>query len=228
MGLIESNNEEDVDGNLCKLIAWLSVCVLAAAWGSNLDPQWRPIWREFGAFGLISAVGLDVARKVHSVYRRRSDQRSFEGQLARRVATELFNNEAPKYLHPTIERLFADFDDDGKSRGERRIGTAAHPPAHLFALDPRNPAETNLEVAGIEARIRNISLAGLGLIHAEPLSSGPYVLTYEARSGENLVVGIEVAWCRPTGDGDYISGSRFVEFSRLPAHLSQAEQLQPV
>lgn len=207
------NDESLVDTNLCKLIAWLSVCVLAAAWGSNLDPSWRPIWREVGAFGLVSAFGLSTARQLHSAYRRRADQRTTEGLLTRRLATELFQADAPEHLKPIVERFFADFNDNGGSQSDRRLGTASHPPARLYAFEHDVPAVSLLDRPGVIAHVRNISLNGIGFVHDEPIPVGPALIVYSTRGGERLVVGVLLSWCRPSGDGEYTSGGHFVEFS---------------
>ena len=205
------------------------MCVLAAAWGSNLDPVWRPVWREAGAFGLVSAVGLSAARRVRASYRRRSEQRTVEGQLTRRLASELFTYDAPEHLRPIIERFFADFEGWASTQTDRRLGTDDHSPAELFLIDCRNPAATQLDLPSIVARVRNISLVGVGLSHAEPLATGPALLAYETRDGARLVVGVEVSWCRSTGDGHYVSGGRFVEFSHFHATLDeQAPELQSI
>ena len=40
-------------------IAWLSVCIIAAAWGNRLLPsEWQNVWGGLGAFGLTAALGL--------------------------------------------------------------------------------------------------------------------------------------------------------------------------
>lgn len=41
-------------------IGWLSVCIIAAAWGNQLLPNafWSNFWGMIGVFGLASALGL--------------------------------------------------------------------------------------------------------------------------------------------------------------------------
>lgn len=208
----DSNNEASVDNSLCRLIAWLSVVVLAAGWGSNIDPQWRPIWREFGTFGLVSAVGLHAARRLHGNLRRRRDQRTVENLLSRRLATEAAASEVTGMLpNPAIEKLFAEFDSDGSSRSDRRLGTSGHPPARLFIFDPSNTRPVDATRPDLVAQIRNISLSGIGLSHSESIEPGQFLLHYTTRDGEQLVVGVELHWCRPSGDNTFISGGRFAE-----------------
>jgi hypothetical protein len=51
-------------------IGWLSLCIIAAAWGNRLlpDEAWADAWGIIGVFGLASALGLAsvaLARKAH-------------------------------------------------------------------------------------------------------------------------------------------------------------------
>jgi len=51
-------------------IAWLSMCIIAAAWGNRLlaTEYWGDLWGVVGVFGLASALGLAsiaAARKSH-------------------------------------------------------------------------------------------------------------------------------------------------------------------
>jgi hypothetical protein len=50
-------------------IAWLSVCIIAAAWGERLLPgeQWQNAWGIFGLFGLASALGLSSIAAAKTV-----------------------------------------------------------------------------------------------------------------------------------------------------------------
>jgi hypothetical protein len=44
-------------------IGWLSLCIIAAAWGNRLLPEdWDYLWGCFGLFGLTAALGLAVAK----------------------------------------------------------------------------------------------------------------------------------------------------------------------
>jgi len=60
--------------SIAHLIAWLSVCMLAAAWGSVLGPGWTLPWMHWGAFGLAAAVGLGVSDRLRAERRNQSEQ----------------------------------------------------------------------------------------------------------------------------------------------------------
>jgi hypothetical protein len=54
-------------------IGWLSLCILAAAWGDRLlpDGQWNDSWGVIGVFGLASALGLASIAAAKRAYERR-------------------------------------------------------------------------------------------------------------------------------------------------------------
>lgn len=56
---------------------------------------------------------------------------------------------------------------------------------------------------------RDISSAGMGLLHIMPLSLGPILLTLHRTNDESLRLRGEVVWCRPCGAGWYLSGAAF-------------------
>lgn len=62
----------------------------------------------------------------------------------------------------------------------------------------------------ISAFSREVSLSGLGLLHAAPIVSGE-TYEFDIRIEEVQVKRKgRAVWCRPVGDGWYLSGCRFV------------------
>lgn len=57
------------DSRVIRLIAWLSLCLLAAAWCPMLDDGCRMFWAHGGLFGLIAAIGLESAENGRVVRR---------------------------------------------------------------------------------------------------------------------------------------------------------------
>ena len=58
---------------------------------------------------------------------------------------------------------------------------------------------------------RDISSAGVGLLHFMEVEPGEIVLTIPSESCGDIRIRCEIVWCRPCGDGWYTSGARFVE-----------------
>ena len=82
------------------LIAWLSLCMLAAAWGQSIDEHWRGPWLNVGTFGLVAAVAFGSIEKAQIArtkwLRQQSERKIFEGRLERlneqNVTIESINN----------------------------------------------------------------------------------------------------------------------------------------
>lgn len=58
---------------------------------------------------------------------------------------------------------------------------------------------------------REISRTGVGLLHNMPLATGAATLTIHSTQGSPLCTKVEVIWCRPCGEGWFLSGCRFVD-----------------
>jgi hypothetical protein len=59
---------------------------------------------------------------------------------------------------------------------------------------------------------RDIAASGIGLLHYMAVEPGEVVLTISSKSCGNVRIRSEIVWCRPCGEGWYLSGARFVEF----------------
>jgi hypothetical protein len=53
---------------------------------------------------------------------------------------------------------------------------------------------------------RELSLASIGLLHNVPLSPGNITVAIARPQGEALCLSTEIVWCRPCGEGWYLSG----------------------
>jgi hypothetical protein len=71
--------------SITNMILWLSAGILAAAWGSTIDPSWQPIWMRLGAFGLVSAIGLRVEATLRETRQLQAEKRNIEKTLNKRV-----------------------------------------------------------------------------------------------------------------------------------------------
>ena len=57
---------------------------------------------------------------------------------------------------------------------------------------------------------REISASGVGLIHNMNLPHGEVEVSISHEQGYSIRVRTQIVWCRPCGEGWYISGGRFV------------------
>ncbi len=58
---------------------------------------------------------------------------------------------------------------------------------------------------------RDISATGIGLLHCMAIEPREIVLTIPSKSFGDVRIRSEIVWCRPCGEGWYLSGARFVE-----------------
>ena len=58
---------------------------------------------------------------------------------------------------------------------------------------------------------REVSLGGIGLLHNMPLDLGKFVVSIAHETNCAVNLPIEILWCRPCGEGWYMSGGRFLE-----------------
>ena len=79
---------------LPKLIAWLSICLLSAAWGHALAPSLRTVWAEIGLFGLSASVGLGVLEKSRWLLKERQERAAYQLRADRYLAEFMAKSEA--------------------------------------------------------------------------------------------------------------------------------------
>ncbi|HEY1599027.1 MAG TPA: hypothetical protein VGG64_05465 [Pirellulales bacterium] len=56
---------------------------------------------------------------------------------------------------------------------------------------------------------RDLSGLGIGLLHEVPLPLEEVAVSIKTGRGYHVKVRISISWCRPCGDGHYISGGQF-------------------
>ena len=104
-------------------------------------------------------------------------------------------------LSHTIKRLL---DDEKAERGERRDHTRQPFFGPVTIVVPENGKQRDYSCFS-----RDISPTGIGLLHNMPFECGEVTLTVQRQSGDVCFRG-EIIWCRPCGEGWYLSGVRFI------------------
>ncbi|MGO8745013.1 MAG: hypothetical protein ACLQNE_03395 [Thermoguttaceae bacterium] len=208
-----------VEGNAAKsapitrLIAYLSVCMLAGAFGAAAGPTWSQWWAIFGAFGLVAAAGLDVVNRSRT---RQADRRRRE-QLARKAERKLDEMigemESSDAIHAALRQL--------------QSGAAAPTPQGADGqFEPRLPLNTAVTITRLlqssgEAgyrrgepfvgRVRSISHHGVGLAHDQRLSQGFVLLEVDVANGKPIQFVAHVLWCELQDSGCYFSGGKLLD-----------------
>ena len=74
-------------------------------------------------------------------------------------------------------------------------------PVTLHSLDERSQT--------VEALTRDISPAGIGLVHQDDVPPGNYEIVIPMEQEDDLRLHLEITWCRVAGPQWYMSGGRF-------------------
>ncbi|MGD9721986.1 MAG: hypothetical protein AB7O59_10265 [Pirellulales bacterium] len=209
----DDHGQDPRGGSITHLIAWLSVCLLAAATGSALDPEWRPLWAQMGAFGLASAVGLSVVAKMRTARRRQALEDAKRSTLERRMEAVVSQFEPSPSLRTTVSRLCQEFLERPPESDQTRAGCLAAYARPVMITPLRRDREGKFLVRGTttEAQVRDLSVRGVGVAHHGPLPSSLVLLTCDASDGTSLAVVVDLRWSHNLGDGDFLSGGEFVE-----------------
>ena len=68
----------------------------------------------------------------------------------------------------------------------------------------------NEQLQQFSAFSREISNSGIGLLHNMPVEREEVVLTIYREGGPTVNLRAQIIWCRPCGEGWYLSGARFI------------------
>ena len=202
---------------LTRLIAYLSLCMLAAAFGALVGPVWSRWWAIFGAFGLASALGLDVLNRS----RARWADDSRRKQLALKAERKL-------------DEMLGDLRSSGAIRAALRQfqpgATDPTPPGTNCQAEPRPPLNKPAKITRLRrsagdagyrlgeplaGRVRNFSGYGFGLAHDQRLERGPVLLEFDLENGAPLQLVADVLWCELQDSGCYFSGGKILEVVSL-------------
>ncbi|NQT14265.1 MAG: PilZ domain-containing protein [Planctomycetes bacterium] len=198
---------------MTELIAGLSVCMLAAAFGAILGPESCRSWAIFGAFGLVSAVGLDVFRRTQEHLNGKKRERAQTVQAEQNLTKVIANMQSSSTIRKALRRI----QESAASTVSRSPTGCTRPrlPVHkqVMITRLRGPSQTPEDCLGdsLTGYVRDISSSGVGLAHAENLDPGPVLLAFELRDGEQVSFIADVLWCEPQGDGQYFSGGRLMD-----------------
>lgn len=67
-------------------IAWISACLVVAAYAPEIEAQMRDMWGIMGTFGLASAVGLEAVRRARTLVNQNSSRKQIESRIDRQIS----------------------------------------------------------------------------------------------------------------------------------------------
>lgn len=197
-------------------IAWLSVCMLCAAWGSLLDETWRPIWTSFGMFGLTAAVALSTVEKQKRASIDAERRRMMQSRCNDRMAELERHFQSRDAIRSAARRILDNFQTQTSGLNvmlaeeqDPRQRTRCLIPVELTArskgANPRRLTTT--------AMIRDLSSTGIGLVHDGRLDHRQITVHGTLGNGEQFGLSVSLLWERrwEGHDGWYTSGGKILE-----------------
>ena len=210
------------------LIAWLSLCLLAAAWGHALDAEWQIIWAEIGAFGLTAAVGLGALEKTRNARAERIYNRLMQSRVECGLARLNEHSAAVDSINMAVRRLAEhaakrrSSEIASVSRVKRRWQTQllSDTPLEIVPVEDQDVPFDVKSVAPIAGTLRQISSQGVTFEHDEAFAARIVLLTFKL-TDEQLSFVVDVMWSQKAVDG-YTSGGTVLAVG-VPAALEAAE-----
>ncbi len=191
------------------LIAWLSLCMLAAAWGHTLDEEWQVIWTEVGAFGLVSAVGLGAVEKMRMARSERMHNRVLQARVECGLAKLNEHSAAVDSINGAVRRLTEHAaktrrtDLANMPRGKRRLQSQllGDYPLEVTPVDDHGEQLEGKGVRSIGGQLRQISSQGVTFEHDEPFTTRIVLLTFKLADDQRLSFVVDVMWTQKTVSG---------------------------
>jgi hypothetical protein len=211
--VLSVDNDAPKSAPITRLIAYLSLCMLAAAFGAVVGQAWCRWWAIFGAFGLASAVGLDVLNRSRT---RRADRARRE-QLALKAERKLDEVTGDMESSAAIRAALHQFQAGAADPAFQGANCQAAPRLPLNKPATITPLLRSCEDASyrlgkpLAGCVRNISRYGFGLAHDQRLERGFVLLEFDLENSEPLRFIADVLWCELQDNGRYSSGGKILE-----------------
>jgi hypothetical protein len=191
------------------LIAWLSLCILAAAWGPALDPFWRTMWFNLGLFGVVAGIGLTMVAQSRAAQRLARQRQRWQEQLEQRLNQLLHDDELSEPVRAAITDIVADLRQRGRT--PRAEHSPAWPtfdrPVRFTPLGSCNRDDL-IRASSYPAFLQHLSAGRVSLVHCDPVSDQHIVMLYDLLDGRVVPLLVELTW-RNTIEGGWIhSGGR--------------------
>jgi hypothetical protein len=198
---------------LTRLIAYLSLCMLAAAFGAMVGSAWSRWWAIFGTFGLVSAIGLDVVNRSRARLANQTRRKQLSLQAERKLDEMLGDVESSSAIGAAL-RQFQPGATDPTPQGANCQAEPRLPlnkPATIAPLLRSSGDAGYRPGEPLAARVRSISRHGFSLAHDQRLERGFVLLKFDLENGEPLQFIADVLWCELQESGCYFSGGKILE-----------------
>jgi hypothetical protein len=214
------------------LTAWLSLCILAAAWGRSLDEHWQGIWASLGAYGLAASVGLGILEKARLTHQKKLRDSALKSRVE--CGLERLNEQGATLdsINAAIRRLRAHATRQARgpsTAGRARPGERSSPLGRLpMVIAPVvDHDESSCELAdSIPGCLREISLHGVSFCHAKPFVARVAVLTFDLDERQRLSFVVDVLWTEASAEC-FVTGGTVLAVGVPPRDQERGELLIP-
>jgi len=130
--------------SLINLIRWLSLCLVAAGLGAQLDSATRHLWTNIGLFGLAATITLKLV-----LWRRLANQqRATESRVDHELERIVKGNETMALLNAAVHRLDNEAHVSHEPVRERQSSDELNSLVHLWGqTNPQIDHENLLDIA---------------------------------------------------------------------------------
>ena len=189
-----NNNEKP--GYVARLIGYLSLCMLAAAFGSMFGDKLLVYWLIFGTFGLVSAIGLNMISQSRTRYKELNEKKKLLQQAEKNLNKIVEIEESFDAIADAVRHIQSDIEI-----------TQKHQAVTITPLN-KSPGTTGEH---FEGTLWNISTNGFSLAHDFCLQRGYVLLLFALENREPIQFIADLLWCERQTDGRYFSGGKFLE-----------------
>lgn len=190
------------------LTAWLSLCILAAAWGRSLDERWQAVWADVGACGLAASLGLSALESARLANRKRSRERALQARAEFGLAKLNEQGAALDSVNAAIRRLYAFAGAEahgstaraGRSRRDQVSRRLSRIPMKIAPVADDGEVRAEL-VHSIDGSLRELTARGLVFSHSEPFATRIAVLTFTLGKGERLSLVVDILFTEASAEG---------------------------
>ena len=228
---------------LVELIAWLSVCLLAAAWGPTMDEGLRHTWSIFGLLGLVASAGLEAVQRARLLKERQQKRKQslvrYENAMEEiqrqkkvdaevRKATMRIAEFAARQAGtvPEVE-LVEETDDNAAANRRSEERTKCWLPVEILVSNAADSHVSWAEDDSYRAYIRDISPSGIGLVHNKPIDAHRVVLRVALENNASVSLSVCLLWCRPVKKEWSSSGGKVAEVISALDTLPSVPRTEP-
>ncbi len=211
--VLSVDNDAPKSAPITRLIAYLSLGMLAAAFGAMVGPAWCRWWAIFGAFGLASAVGLDVLNRSRTERADHTRRRRLAVNAERKLHDIMGDMESSDAIRTALAQLQpgTTYPPPQGINCQAEARQSLNKPVRITRLLQSSGNVGHRLGEPLVGRVRNISCHDVGLAHDQRLERGFVLLEFDLENGKPLQFVADVFWCELQDDGGYFSGGKILK-----------------